>query len=39
VIYLRDGGIVGEHRMADYENDDLKKRRQSLQEFLDEMGW
>ncbi len=39
VIYLRDGGIVGEHRMADYENDDMKKRRQSLQEFLNEMGW
>ena len=39
VIYLRDGGIVGEHRMPDYETDDLKKRRESLQAFLNEMGW
>ncbi|MCR5338131.1 MAG: ABC transporter ATP-binding protein [Lachnospiraceae bacterium] len=39
VIYLRDGGIVGEHRMEDFETDDLKKRRESLQEFLNEMGW
>ena len=39
VIYLRDGGIVGEHRMPDYENDDSGKRRESLQNFLNEMGW
>ena len=39
VIYLRDGAIVGEHRMADFENDDLQKRRESLQKFLNEMGW
>ena len=39
VIYLRDGGIVGEHRMQDYEADDLAKRRESLQNFLNEMGW
>ena len=39
VIYLRDGGIVGEHRMPDYDTDDLAKRRESLQNFLNEMGW
>ncbi|MBR6477401.1 MAG: ABC transporter ATP-binding protein [Lachnospiraceae bacterium] len=39
VLYLRDGGIVGEHRMPDYETDDLPKRRESLQNFLNEMGW
>jgi putative ABC transport system ATP-binding protein len=39
VIYLRDGGVVGEHRMQDYEADDLAKRRESLQNFLNEMGW
>ncbi|MCR5251399.1 MAG: ABC transporter ATP-binding protein [Lachnospiraceae bacterium] len=39
VIYLRDGGIVGEHRMPDYGSDDNGKRRESLQEFLNEMGW
>ena len=39
VIYLRDGGIVGEHRMPDYGSDDLGSRRRSLQDFLSEMGW
>jgi len=39
VIYLRDGGIVGEHRMPDYETGDLKNRRETLQVFLNEMGW
>lgn len=41
VIYLRDGGIVGEHRMPDYKTDteNLKNRRESLQSFLSEMGW
>ncbi|MCR5119840.1 MAG: ABC transporter ATP-binding protein [Lachnospiraceae bacterium] len=39
VIYLRDGGIVGEHRMRDYETDDPNNRRASLQAFLNEMGW
>ena len=39
VIYLRDGGIVGEHRMPDYRTDDSLKRRESLQNFLNEMGW
>ena len=39
IIFLRDGGIVGEHAMPPYGTDDLKKRRESLQGFLDEMGW
>ena len=39
VIYLRDGGIVGEHRMPDYGSDDMKERRAGLQEFVDGMGW
>ena len=39
VIYLRDGGIVGEHRMPDHGTDDPVKRRESLQEFLNGMGW
>ena len=39
VIYLRDGGIVGEYRMPDYGTDDMKQRRAGLQEFLDRMGW
>ncbi len=39
VIYLRDGKVVGEHRMAKYGEDDLKERREKLTGFLDEMGW
>ena len=39
VIYLRDGGIVGEHRMPAYGTDETKERRAGLQEFLDSMGW
>ena len=39
VIYLRDGKVVGEHRMVKYGGDDLKERREKLTAFLDEMGW
>jgi putative ABC transport system ATP-binding protein len=39
VIFLRDGGIVGEYRMPAYGTDDIKDRRAGLQKFLDEMGW
>ena len=39
VIYLRDGSIVGEHRMAKYGDDDIKERRERLTAFLDRMGW
>ena len=39
VIYLRDGSIVGEHRMPKYGEDDIKERRESLTAFLEEMGW
>jgi putative ABC transport system ATP-binding protein len=39
VIFLSDGAIVGEYEMPIYGTDDLKKRRDGLQEFLDGMGW
>ena len=39
VIFLRDGGIVGEYRMPVYGTDDEKARRAGLQQFLDNMGW
>lgn len=39
VIYLRDGKVVGEHRMTKYGGDDPKERREKLTAFLDEMGW
>ena len=39
VIYLRDGKVVGEHRMVKYGEDDMKERREKLTAFFDEMGW
>ncbi len=39
VLYLRDGGIVGDYEMAVYGEDDIKERRNKLTAFLDEMGW
>ncbi|MBQ5330197.1 MAG: ABC transporter ATP-binding protein [Oscillospiraceae bacterium] len=39
VIYLRDGAVMGEYRMPSYGEDDIKARREGLQDFLDEMGW
>ena len=39
VLYLRDGGIVGDHIMAPYGQDDEKERRNKLTAFLEEMGW
>ncbi len=39
VLYLRDGGVVGDHRMQNYGEDDLRERRNSLTSFLEDMGW
>ena len=39
VLYLRDGGIVGDYRMPDYEEDDIRERRNKLTKFLEDMGW
>lgn len=39
VLYLRDGGIVGDYTMPNYGEDDLKKRRNGLTGFLEDMGW
>lgn len=39
VIYLKDGKIEGELRMADYGTDEIMERRAKLQAFLDDMGW
>ena len=39
VLYLRDGGIVGDYRMPVYGEDDAKERRAGLTAFLEEMGW
>ncbi|MDO5559828.1 MAG: ABC transporter ATP-binding protein [Oscillospiraceae bacterium] len=39
VIYIRDGSSVGEYEMPHYGTDDIRKRRDGLQSFLDSMGW
>ena len=39
VLYLKDGRVEGEHKMPLFGTDDIKARRESLQKFLDEMGW
>ena len=39
IIYFKDGTVGGELRLSDYGTDDIKKRREKLQGFLDEMGW
>lgn len=39
VLYLRDGGVVGDYKMPRYGEDDIKERRNKLTEFLEDMGW
>ena len=39
VLYLRDGGVVGDYRMKPYTDDDKQTRRAGLAAFLEEMGW
>ena len=39
VLYLRDGGVVGDYRMPIYGEDDIRERRNNLTEFLENMGW
>ena len=39
VLYLRDGGVVGDYSMPKYGEDSTKDRRADLTEFLESMGW
>jgi putative ABC transport system ATP-binding protein len=39
VLYLRDGGVVGDYRMPNFCEDDIKERRNNLTSFLEDMGW
>ncbi len=39
VLYLRDGGIVGDYSLPAFGQDEEKERRNSLTSFLEEMGW
>ena len=38
IIYLKDGGIIGECNLGKYVSGD-KERHQKLRSFLEEMGW
>ncbi len=39
ILYLKDGGIVGDHTMSPYSEGNEKERRNDLASFLEEMGW
>lgn len=39
VLYLRDGGVVGDYHMKPYGEDDKTERRTGLTSFLEKMGW
>lgn len=39
VLFLRDGGVVGDYRMPEFGADDPKERRDKLSQFLEMMGW
>ena len=39
VLYLRDGGVVGDYHLKTYGEDDKQERRAGLTAFLEEMGW
>lgn len=39
VLYLRDGGVVGDYSMPNFCEDDIKERRNNLTSFLEDMGW
>ena len=39
VLYLRDGGVVGDYKMPPFGEDDIKERRAGLSKFLEDMGW
>ena len=38
IIYLRDGGILGECNLGEYVSGD-KERHKKIKEFLEDMGW
>jgi len=39
ILYLRDGAVSGMMEFPPYEGDDKSKRMESLQKFLERMGW
>ncbi|MCL2125749.1 MAG: ABC transporter ATP-binding protein [Oscillospiraceae bacterium] len=39
ILYLRDGAVDGMLDLPPYENDDKTRRMETLQKFLERMGW
>ena len=39
ILYLRDGAVSGELALPPYAQDDKARRIETLQKFLDKMGW
>ena len=39
VLYLRDGGVVGDYHLKPYGEDEGQERRGGLTAFLEKMGW
>ena len=39
ILYLRDGAVDGELELPPYEDDDKSRRMDTLQKFLERMGW
>jgi len=39
ILYLRDGSVSGEMELPPYAGDDTAKRMDTLQKFLERMGW
>lgn len=39
LIYIRDGGICGELNLENYNSENIAQRHETVQAFLNEMGW
>ncbi len=39
VIFIRDGGVVGDLKLDRFDGQNVKDRRDKLSNFLEEMGW
>ena len=39
VLYLKDGVILNEITLGEYDKSNEKERLETLKSFLDEMGW
>lgn len=39
ILYIRDGGICGELNLENYNSENVAQRHETVQAFLNEMGW